>query len=146
MAISERRQNWINEEKRLVLHTICMRMSEREALVWLIVRKHKMGAKKYYKIKQEIKDSKKETLENIALHDGLMEQHLDRIKNLETIEHEMWLSLNQEGIPTRRVMILSHIAELQPYISGAYDMTRVIMEKQVELKLGFAKAEGIATK
>ncbi|MBC8549891.1 MAG: hypothetical protein H8D23_09580 [Candidatus Brocadiales bacterium] len=129
------------EEKRLVLHTICMRMSEREALVYLQTRNHKMGVNKYYNLKEEIKTAKVKTLQDIALHDGLIEQHLDRIHNLEVIEHELWLTFNQEPDNYKRANILTKIAEMQPYISGAYDMTRVIMEKQVELKTGYEMPE-----
>ena len=127
---SARRQAFIEEEKRLVLHTICMRMSEREALVYLKTRKHEMGTTKYHKLKQEIKESKVETLKDIALHDGLVEQHLDRIHNLEVIEHELWIAFNQEPDNYKRASILTKIAEMQPYISGAYDMTRVVMKGQ----------------
>jgi len=134
---SKRFEERKNEEKRLVLHTICMRMSEREALVYLKTRNHEMGVNKYYNLKEEIKTSKIKTLQDIALHDGLIEQHLDRIHNLEVIEHELWLTFNLETDNYKRASILTKIAEMQPYISGAYDMTRVIMEKQVELKTGY---------
>ena len=141
MAKSKRVLERMEEEKRLVLHTICMRMSEREALVYLTTRNHKMGVNKYYNIKEEIKTTKVKTLQNIALHDGLVEQHLDRIHTLEVVEHELWLSFNQETDNYKRASILVKIAEMQPYISGAYDMTRVIMEKQVELKTGYQQPE-----
>ena len=137
MVRSKRFEERKNEEKRLVLHTICMRMSEREALVYLKTRNHEMGVNKYYNLKEEIKTSKIKTLQDIALHDGLIEQHLDRIHNLEVIEHELWLTFNLETDNYKRASILTKIAEMQPYISGAYDMTRVIMEKQVELKTGY---------
>ena len=116
-------------------------MSEREALVYLKTRKHEMGINKYYNLKEEIKTAKVKTLQDIALHDGLIEQHLDRIHNLEVIEHELWLTFNQEPDNYKRANILTKIAEMQPYISGAYDMTRVIMEKQVELKTGYEMPE-----
>lgn len=137
MAKSKRLIEKKEEEKRLVLHTICMRMSEREALVYLKTRNHEMGVNKYYNLKEEIKTTKVTTLQNIALHDGLIEQHLDRINTLEVIEHELWLTFNSEPDNYKRASILTKIAEMQPYISGAYDMTRVIMEKQVELKTGY---------
>jgi len=59
---------------------------------------------------------------------------MERIDNLITIQQEQWTCYNTEKDNNKRSIILERIANMQPYISAAYDATRKIMEKQAELK------------
>jgi hypothetical protein len=111
-------------------------MSPAEAIAYIRSRNVTIGERTYFKYKSEIEKQTWDRAKDIA-KGGLLEQHIQRIDNLETIEHEQWISLNMERRPSQRSMILERIAVLQPYITAMYDSTRMIMEKQVELTKAF---------
>ena len=133
MAKKGSRERRKQEITRLVIHAKAMRLNTAEALVYLRTRGHAIADRTYFKYKEKIDSSTWDRAEEIA-KGGLLEQHMRRIDNLETIEHEQWLSLNMSKNPNARSQILERIAVLQPYITAMYDYTRAIMEKQTELK------------
>ena len=140
MAKKGSRERRKEELTRLVIHTKAMRLNLIESLVYLRSRGYDIADRTYYKYKEKIDDSTWDRAEDIA-KGGLLEQHMQRIDNLETIEHEQWLSLNIEKNPNNRSQILERITVLQPYITAMYDYTRAIMEKQTELKKEYVIGE-----
>lgn len=48
---------------------------------------------------------------------GFVDKHRDRIDKLECIEKEMWKKYKEYKDPYKGVEILTHIANLLPYIS-----------------------------
>lgn len=117
-----------------------MRLAPAEAIAYIRARNVKISGRTYFKYKKEIEESTWQKAEDIA-KGGLLEQHIQRIDNLETIEHEQWVALNLARNPNVRSQILERIAVLQPYITAMYDSTRMIMEKQAELKKVFVIGE-----
>ncbi len=133
MAKKGSRERKKQEVTRLVIHTKAMRLNTAESLVYIRTRGIDIAERTYFKYKEKVDSSTWDRAESIA-KGGLLEQHMQRIDNLETIEHEQWLSLNMEKNPNNRSQILERIAVLQPYITAMYDYTRAIMEKQTELR------------
>ncbi len=140
MAKRGSRERKKQEITRLVIHTKAMRLNTAESLVYIRTRGHEIAERTYYKYKEKVDSSTWDRAEEIV-KGGLLEQHMQRIDNLETIEHEQWLSLNMENNPNARSQILERIAVLQPYITAMYDYTRAIMEKQTELKKVYVVGE-----
>ena len=140
MAKKGSRERRKEELTRLVIHTKAMRLNLIESLVYLRSRGYDIADRTYYKYKEKIESGTWDRAEYIA-KGGLLEQHMQRIDNLETIEHEQWLSLNMEHNPNNRSQILERITVLQPYITAMYDYTRAIMEKQTELKKEYVIGE-----
>jgi hypothetical protein len=63
-----------------------------------------------------------------------VDQHLERIDQLELINSEMWIQYRREKDPFKQVLILEKIAELQTYIRPYYDASRYILEKSITAK------------
>jgi hypothetical protein len=61
------------------------------------------------------------------------DQHLQRIDNLELVEHLMWSEYEKEKSPFKRVEILSYIVNMQPYLSNYYGATRFVLEKRLKI-------------
>ena len=110
-----------------------MKLSEKESLVFLKTRGHEISKIKYYEIKQKLRERRERRARDIASFE-LLDQHMERIDNLITIEHEQWRCYNTEKDKDKRSIILERIPNMQSDISAAYDATRKIMEKQAELK------------
>ena len=117
----------------LIQYTIVMKLSEKESRVFLKTRGHEISKIKYYEIKQKLREKREKRAHDIASFE-LLDQHMERIDNLITVEHEQWRCYNTEKDKDKRSIILERIANMQSDISAAYDATRKIMEKQAELK------------
>lgn len=126
----------------MIMHTIAMRLDLVESLTYLKTRKFEMARRTYYEHKKRLKEEYHKRALDIAKY-GLLEQHMARITNLETIEHEQWLALNLTRTPNIRSQILERITSLQPFITAMYDATRKIMEKQVEMKKSIVKEDEV---
>lgn len=105
-----------------------MRMTEAESLSYLKNKGFQISPAKFYRIKREIEDTKFETLCSIASRE-FVSQHLERIDQLELITKEMWAQYNAETNPSKKVVILQAIVQLQPYISQYYEATAVIAKE-----------------
>lgn len=122
-----------HDKEQIVLSTKIMRMTLNEALEYCRSKGYKINKDYYYEILRNIEQSTDAKAVAIAKKDFLT-QHMTRISQLETVEREMWINYQKEEQPFRKSMILEKIANLQPFITGAYESTVIVMEKQAEMK------------
>jgi len=108
-----------------------MKLSEKESIEYLSSKGYTISHDTYYRYKRKIKQSRFDRLVLIA-KGGFVDQHLERIDQLETINQEMWKLYNEERNTFKKVLILEKIAELQTYVSPYYDASRYVMEKSIQ--------------
>jgi len=108
-----------------------MKLSEKESLAYLKDKGFEISAMHLYRLKKNIQTSRFDRLSLIA-KTQFVDQHLERIDQLELINQEMWSLYRNEKDNFKKVLILEKIAELQTYISPYYDASRYVMEKQIE--------------
>lgn len=128
------------EITRLVIQTKAMRLTPPEAVEHIKEHGYKIALRTFYKYKKKVVSHTWNRAEEIA-KGGLLDQHMQRIDNLETIEAEQWICYNKSSNPSQQSAILERIANLQPYITAMYDSTRVILEKQIQMKKEFVIGE-----
>jgi len=124
----------------LIIQCLTMKFSEKEALAYLASRNHKIKRAQYYEDKKRIEDSAIHRAYKIAAENGMIEQHMYRINQLETIEREHWQNYHLEKAGLKRSLILEKITALQPYISSAYDYVQEIIKEQADLQERLAKS------
>jgi hypothetical protein len=73
----------------LVIECMAMNLHEKESLEYLRSKGYKISHDTYYRYKRKIKQLRFERLSVIA-KSLFVDQHLDRISNLELINKEMW--------------------------------------------------------
>jgi hypothetical protein len=83
-----------------------------------------------YRIKTEIKESTNERL-NLIASSEFLDQHIERIDTLKTIQKELWHNYHLEHNPSKKASILMQIAELQTYLSSYYDSTRYVLQQTI---------------
>ena len=115
----------------LLIECMAMNLHENEALGYLKDRGFKISHDTFYRYKRKIKNSRFERLSLIA-KTQFIDQHLDRISNLELINKEMWSLYRKEKDNFKKAQILEKIAELQTYISSYYDVSRSVMEQSIK--------------
>ncbi|MBI3639327.1 MAG: hypothetical protein HY223_03335 [Thaumarchaeota archaeon] len=120
----------------LIIQTQIMRLPLAKALPWLEVHGYKISTSGYYRELDKIKNSVDKRSMEIA-QTGFLEQHMARIDTLLVIEREMWDNYHSIEDPFKRILAAKTIAEMQPYLAGAYNKTRAVMEKQAEMKSKF---------
>ena len=105
-----------------------MRLTESEALEYL--NDPKLGftikARKYWEVRKEIDESRNERLEYIASK-GFIDQHLERMAQLELVNEEMWRQYRAGNY--KAADILRAIADVQYYLSNFYDSTQAVLER-----------------
>jgi DNA repair ATPase RecN len=114
-----------------IIQTIVMRLSEKESLAYLKDRGFDISVPYYYRLKKNIQQSRFDRLSLIA-KTQFVEQHLERIDQLELINSEYWKLYRDTKDTFKKALILEKIAELQTYISPYYDASMYVMQKQVE--------------
>lgn len=114
-----------------VIECMAMNLHENEALEYLKHKGFKVSHDTYYRYKRKIKNNRFERLSLIA-KTQFIDQHLDRISNLELINKEMWTLYRNEKDNFKKAQILEKIAELQTYISPYYDASRYVMEQSIK--------------
>ena len=107
-----------------------MKLSEKESFAYLKEKGFEISAMHLYRLKKSIQKSRFDRLSLIA-KTQFVDQHLERIDQLELINQEMWSLYRNEKDNFKRVLILEKIAELQTYISPYYDASRYILEKSI---------------
>lgn len=135
---SKREQNKAELEQ-LILRTIVMKFTEKEALAYIKANHKPIETTRYYEIKKSINDKIMSEGYKITSKNGLFEQHMMRIHTLETIEKEQWINYHTEVKPMLKSAILERIQNLQVYLSSAYDYIRAIIKNQEDLQLVIAK-------
>ena len=91
----------------------------------------KVSRQYYTKLKKEIKESRFDRLALIA-KTQFVDQHLERIAVLETIQSELWSLYRNEPNNFKKSEILEKIANIQSYISSYYDSSQYIMQKSIQ--------------
>lgn len=108
-----------------------MRLSEKESLSHLKDNGFEISANHLYRLKRQIAESRFDRLSLIAKQ-GFVDQHLERIDQLELINKEYWKLYNETKDIFKKALILEKIAELQTYISPYYDASRYVMEQSIK--------------
>ena len=117
----------------LVVHTMIMRLSEKESLEYLKTKGHEIKLRTLQKAKKKIRDSANQRKFELA-RNGLWEQHLERLDQLETILKLAWENYNLEKEPFKRVKILEIISSIQPLLSRYYSDSQAVVVNDTELK------------
>jgi hypothetical protein len=60
---------------------------------------------------------------------GFVDQHLERIDQLELIQQLMWENYHLEKNPEKKTVILERISKIQPYLSAYYEATKYVAER-----------------
>jgi hypothetical protein len=110
---------------------MAMCLSEKESMQYLHDRGFKISVQHFYRLKKSIQQSRFDRLNLIAKH-GFVDQHLERIDQLESVNKEYWKLYNDEKDNFKKALILEKIAELQTYISPYYDASRYVMEQSIK--------------
>lgn len=116
----------LNDRQKEIVATIRMRLTTDKALLYLKEAGYEMSARSWRREKQKLNDSKLQRLHFIAKI-GFEDQHLERIDQLELIQRLMWDEYDKEESPFKRASILEKIANIQPYLSNYYDLTREVI-------------------
>jgi hypothetical protein len=105
-----------------------MRMTEIEALSHLKIKGFQISPAKFYRIKKDMEDTMFERLSRIASRE-FVSQHLERIDQLELVIKEMWRNYEVESNPSKKVVILQAITQVQPLLSQYYEATAEIAKE-----------------
>lgn len=119
-----------NDIEKLVIHCATMRLNEEQALAYLKANGHEMSRATYYRIKGRLQATKLQRVYEIGKR-GFVDQHLERIDQLEFIMQELWKCYFREQRPSKKANILMLLAETQPYLSTYYDATRQVIKCQI---------------
>lgn len=114
-----------------IIQTMVMRLSENESIEYLKGKGYSISHNTLYRFKRKIAESRFDRLSLIAKQ-GFVDQHLERIGQLELINKEYWKLYNAERNNMNKALILEKIAELQTYISPYYDASRYVMEQSIK--------------
>lgn len=106
-----------------------MKLSEKESMEYLKDRGFKISTQHFYRLKKQIRESRFDRLTLIA-KSKFVDQHLERIDQLELINSEMWACYRNKDYKAMDALL--KIAELQTYISPYYDASRYVMEQSIK--------------
>jgi hypothetical protein len=109
---------------------MAMNLSEIETLDYLDRKGFKISKAYLYRIKRQIKHNRQDRLSLIA-KEKFVDQYLERIDQLETIQKQQWSLYNAESNNYKKSQILVNIAALQDQISNFYDHCQYVLEKAV---------------
>lgn len=117
------------------MQTIIMKFNEAESLAWIHShqppKQKKMQVRTFYRIKGTLKsvtDKRKFELQK----QGLWEQHLERIDQLETILKFSWQNYHRTEAPSAKQRILDSIASIQPLLSAYYSASQDVIEHDTQ--------------
>ena len=121
----------LNDSEILVMQTVVMKLNEAESLAWIrshqTSRQKPMEVRTFYRIKGKLKsltDKRKFDLQK----QGLWEQHLERIDQLETILKFSWQNYHRTTEPMNKQRILESITAIQPLLSAYYGASQEVIE------------------
>jgi hypothetical protein len=117
----------LTDRQKVVIETISMRLSTKEALIYLHEHGFPIKEATYFREKAKLEKMKMERL-YLMSKVGFVDQHLDKIDKLECIEKEMWKKYRECKDPYKGVEILTQIANLQPFLSAYYDSIRYVIK------------------
>ena len=121
----------LNDSEILVMQTTVMKFNGQESLAWIrshqTSRQKPMEVRTFYRIKGKLKsltDKRKFDLQK----QGLWEQHLERIDQLETILKFSWQNYHRTTDPMNKQRILESITAIQPLLSAYYGASQEVIE------------------
>jgi hypothetical protein len=119
--------------KPYIIEIMVKGLTEKQALSYLKDNGFEISDYHLYRLKKKIKESRFDRL-NLVAKQGFVDQHLERIDQLELVNKEYWKLYNQtnEKDTLKKALILEKIAELQTYISPYYDASRYVMEQSIK--------------
>lgn len=123
----------LNDTERLVVQTIRMRLNGPNSLKYLLNNGIDITIGHYYRVKGKLEAEKLKRLHEIGQY-GFVDQHLERIDNLELIQQLMWENYWKENSPYKKVMILKELAAVQPYLSAYYEATKEVIKNRPKEK------------
>ncbi len=118
----------LSDRQKLIVETIRMRLTEKQALEYLNDSGFPLAVATYYREKRKVQKLKLQRLYLIAKI-GFVDQHLERIDKCELIEKLMWENLRNEIDPYKKTLILREILKMQPYLSAYYEATEHVMKE-----------------
>ena len=121
----------LSDTETAVLQTMTMQMNPKRALEYLKGAGIDISKRTYFRCKKKVESTKWQRLYRIA--ELFTDQHLARIDRLELVESLMWKNYYEETRPFKKVEILSHIVNMQPFISNYYGATRFVLEKRLKI-------------
>ena len=124
------------ELRALIINCISMGLKETEAIKYLTDKGYPVSIRTYRNQKQIIRSSRVQRLDDITKYE-FIDAHLDALDNLKHIKEQMWIQYHNEVKPYAKTEILTQIANLEPYISEYYGLTKKIIEnkKQEHIKI-----------
>lgn len=114
--------------KSYIIEIDVLGLHEKEALQRLADKGFDISRAYYYKIQKQIKESRLDRLHLIA-KDGLIDSHLQILDTLNFIQKEILANYKKEKDPTKRVLILEKLEQLQYSKSSYMDASQYIYEK-----------------
>lgn len=116
--------------KPLIIQCMAMNLSEKDTLELLARKGFKISRAYYFKLQKQIKNNRRDRLSLIA-KEKFVDQYLERIDQLETIQKEQWSLYSNEPSNFKKSEILVNIASLQDQISNYYDHCQYVLEKSI---------------
>ena len=113
-----------NDTKFLVIQSMAMRLSEKEALDWISSQGKHLSHAQYYRIRKKI-NNEKEKRKTSFKSEGLWTAIFGSIDQYETILRLSWKNARNEKDPLKNQKILESITQILPY-------TTAIIEEGVE--------------
>lgn len=123
-----------NDREILVVQTMCMRLSEKDSLAWLKSHGHDIKQATYWKIRKNIKGSVEKRKFEMT-RDGLWEQHLERIDQLETALKLTWQNYHIETDAYKKTKIIETIVNIHPLLSMYYQASQKVTEHDAKKQL-----------
>ena len=114
-----------------IIQTMVMKLSEKESMQYLNDKGFQISRDSFYRLKRKIEQSRFDRL-NLIAKTQFVDQHLERIDQLELINSEYWKLYRETKDTFKKALILEKIAELQTYISPYYDASRYVMEQSIK--------------
>jgi hypothetical protein len=118
----------LTDRQKTIVETIRMRLTEKQAMIYLNDAGFSIAVATYYREKNRIEKLKLQRLYLIAKF-GFQDQHLERIDKCEMIEKLMWENYRNEISPFKRTLILREIVRMQPYLSAYYEATGEVIKE-----------------
>jgi hypothetical protein len=106
-----------------------MRLSEKDSLEYLHDKGFKISRDSFYRLKRNIQKSRFDRL-NLIAKTQFVDQHLERIDQLELVNQEMWKCYRNKDYKAMDALL--KIAELQTYISPFYEASKWVMEESIK--------------
>jgi len=121
----------LNDAEILVMQTMVMRLTQEESLAWLRSHGHDIKVRRFYQLKSKLKAGANKRKFDLQ-KEGLWEQHMERIDQLETILKFSWENFHRTSDPVQKQKILDSISNIQPLLSAYYSASQTVVERDVE--------------